>query len=339
MLSTFLDQGGAPIVSATLDCSGKTPKVQLRQRRYLPLGSKGESARIWSVPLCVRYGMGSTTGRACTVLETERAELPLPEAKVCPEWLFPNAEGAGYYRTEVTGDALRKLLTVADKHLTRAERVTLLGDSSALAKAGALPAGDALAMAARFAEDPDRQVVAASTDLLDVVDERMLSDQRRADYKRFLRETYGPRARKLGLTPRPGEDEDTRLLRPMLICLAGRQGEDPKLVAEVEEARLEVAGGPQGHLPGRRVRGAGDRLGERGHGVRPEVPGGPAKKEPERKVRQQLLGALASTKDPQLVRQLLPMVLDPGQRRARGDVGAVRAVQDPAMRELVYSAS
>jgi alanyl aminopeptidase len=335
VLSTFLDQGGAPIVSATLDCSGKTPKVQLRQRRYLPLGSKGEAARIWSVPLCVRYGMGNTTGRACTVLETERAELPLPEAKVCPEWLFPNAEGVGYYRTEVKGDALRKLLTVADKQLTRSERVTLLGDSSALAKAGALPAGDALAMAARFAEDPDRQVVAASMELLDVVDERMLSEPRRADYKRFLRETYGPRARKLGLTPRPGEDEDTRLLRPMLITLAGRQGEDPKLVAESKKLASKWLADHKAVSQDVLFAVLGMASASASAEFAPKFLEA-WKKEPERKVRQQLLGALASTKDPQVARQLLPMVLDPAND-AREVMWVMYGLsRDPATRELVY---
>ncbi|MFL5343677.1 MAG: M1 family metallopeptidase, partial [Hyalangium sp.] len=59
VLGTFLDQGGAPLVSATVGCSGPVPKVVLSQRRYLPVGSQGEAARIWRVPLCVRYGVGT----------------------------------------------------------------------------------------------------------------------------------------------------------------------------------------------------------------------------------------------------------------------------------------
>jgi len=336
VLGTFLDQGGAPVVTTSLDCSGKTPKVLLRQRRYLPVGSKGEAARTWHVPLCVRYGVGAATGRACMVLETERAELPLPEAKSCPDWLFPNAEGTGYYRTEVAGEALRKLLAVADKRLTRSERVTMLGDASALAKAGALPAGDALSLAVRFAEDPDRQVLSASMELLDVVDDRMLSEPRRADYKRFLRDTYGPRARKLGFTPRPGEDEDTRLLRPMLLSLAGREGEDPKLVAEAKKLAAKwlvdhkaVSQDVMFAVLGMASAGASAEFAPKFLEA--------WKKEPERKVRQQLLGALSSTRDPQVVRQLLPLVLDPAND-AREVMGVMYGLsQEPASREQVYS--
>lgn len=336
VLGTFLDQGGAPIVTATVDCSGRTPKALLRQRRYLPVGSKGEAARTWSVPLCVRYGVGPATGRACTVLETERAELPLPEAKSCPDWLFPNAEGAGYYRTEVAGEALRKLLRVADTRLTRAERVTLLGDAAALVKAGAVPAGDALALAARFAEDPDRQVFTASVDLLGVVDERMLPEARRADYHRFLRDTYGPRARRLGFTPRKGEDEDTRLLRPMLMSLAGRKGGDAKLVAEAKQLAGKWLQDRKAISPDLVSPVLSIAAAHGGAELAPKLLEA-WKKEQERKVRQQLLGALSSVRDPQVVRQLLPMVLDPAHDAREVMWVMYGPSREPATRDVVYS--
>jgi alanyl aminopeptidase len=336
VLGTFLDQGGAPIITATLDCSGKVPKVALSQRRYLPVGSQGEAARTWGVPMCVRYGVGATTGRACTVLNQERAELPLPEAKSCPDWLYPNAEGAGYYRAEVSGEPLRKLLAVVDKRLTRAERVALLGDAGALAKAGVLPAGDALALAARFADDPDRLVFSASLELLDVVDGRFLSEAGRASYARFLRDTYGPRARKLGFSPRPGEDEDTRLLRPRLLELAGRGGKDPKIIAEAKKLAgkwLENRGAvsPEVVFPvlGISAANAGAEFAPKFQAA--------LKTEKERKVRDQLLAGMASLRDPQLVQQTIRMVLDPSV-----DVREVMWVmygpsQAPETRDVVYA--
>jgi alanyl aminopeptidase len=335
VLSTFLDQGGAPIITATLDCSGPAPKVALSQRRYLPIGSTGEAARTWKVPLCVRYGVGAKTGRTCTVLETERAELLLPEAKSCPEWLFPNAEGAGYFRAQVSGEALRKLLKVADTRLTRSERVALLGDARALARTGALPAADALALAARFAEDKDRQVFTASLELLEVVDRRMLSAPRRADYARFLRDTYGPRARKLGFTPRAGEDEDTRLLRPKLLELAGRWGGDPKLVAESRklagrwlEDRRAVAPELVPSVLAISATHAGAEFSPKFQAA--------LKTEKERKVRQQLIGAMGSVTDPLVLRQQLALVLDPASDAREVMWMMYGPSQEPETREVVY---
>ncbi|HLL05725.1 MAG TPA: M1 family metallopeptidase [Myxococcaceae bacterium] len=336
VLGTFLDQGGAPVITATLDCSGPAPKVALSQRRYLPIGSTGDAARTWKVPLCVRHGSDGSTGRTCTVLETERAELALPEAKSCPEWLFPNAEGAGYFRAQVSGEALRKLLKVADTRLTRSERVALLGDARALARAGALPAGDVLALAARFSEDKDRQVFSASLELVEVVDRRMLSAKQLTDYSRFLRETYGPRARKLGFTPRATEDEDTRLLRPKLLELAGRWGGDPKLVAEARKLtgkwlkdRNAVAPDLVPSVLSIAATHAGAEFSPRFQAV--------LKAEAERKVRQQLLGALGSVTDPLLVRQQLPLVLDAGSDAREVMRMMYGPAQEPETREVVYS--
>ncbi|HEX8701834.1 MAG TPA: M1 family metallopeptidase [Myxococcaceae bacterium] len=336
VLGTFLDQGGAPIISATLDCSGPAPKAVLSQRRYLPIGSKGDTARTWRVPLCVRYGAGASTGRTCTVLETERAELALPEAKSCPEWLFPNAEGAGYFRAEVSGEALRKLLKVADTRLTRSERVALLGDARALAMAGALPAGDVLSLAARFAEDKDRQVFTASLELLEVVDRRMLTGKQLADYSRFLRETYGPRARRLGFTPRATEDEDTRLLRPKLLELAGRWGGDPRLVAEARKLTDKWLKDRSAVAPDLVPSVLSISATQAGAEFTPRFQAA-LKGEKERKVRQQLLGALGSVTDPLVVRQLLPLVLDPSADAREVMKMMYGPAQEPETREVVYA--
>ncbi|MBZ4423256.1 M1 family metallopeptidase [Myxococcus sp. RHSTA-1-4] len=311
MLATFLDQGGAPLVTASLECGAGGAKVVLTQQRYLRLGSKAPGPQSWRVPVCVDYptGAGNTEARACTLLEGERAEVALTDAKGCPAWVFPNAEGAGYFRMQLAGEAAAKLTKSGLERLSRAERVSLIGDVRALAMAGAMPASEALVLAARTANDKDRIVVEASLDLLELVSMRLLPEEKQADRARFLRETYGPRARQLGFTPRKGEDEDTRLLRPRLVWLAGREGADPKLVGE--------------------ARTLADRWLKDKRAVAPEMvdtvlavaaaQGDAAfqqklltavRAEKERKTRQQLIGALASFTDPVLVKQNLALMLD-----------------------------
>ena len=46
-----------------------------------------------------------------------------------------------------------------------------------------------------------------------------------------MRDLFGARARALGLAPKQGEDEETRLLRPQLIGTVGDEGEDAPLAA------------------------------------------------------------------------------------------------------------
>jgi alanyl aminopeptidase len=336
VLGTFLDQGGAPLVSATLDCTGKVPAVKLSQRRYLPVGSSGEAKQLWKVPLCVRYGVGTRTGRTCTVLEAESAVLPLPEAKACPSWLLPNADGTGYLRAQVDGKMLGRLLSTDNRQLTRAERVALLGDVQALVNAGTLPAADALGVLPLLANEKDRQVFTASLDLMDMLQTRMLSEARWPDRARFLRDTYGPRARALGFTPRANEDEDTRLLRPTLLRLAGRQGGDPRLVAEARaltEKWLKDRRALAPDLVDTTLSIAAAHGDAQLHAKLLEA----MKGEKERKVRQQLLGALGSFTDPELTRSHLPLLLDPAMDMREAFWLLFGASWEPRTRDVAFS--
>ncbi|HZI09516.1 MAG TPA: M1 family metallopeptidase [Myxococcus sp.] len=311
VMGTFLDQGGAPLVTASLECGAGGAKVVLTQQRYLSLGSKSPGPQSWRVPVCVDYEVGGKESRACTLMESERAELALTDAKACPAWVFPNAEGAGYYRMQLAGEAASKLMKSGLRKLSRAERVALLGDVRALARAGVLPASEALALAARVANDKDRVVVEASLEVLDLSSERLIPEGLREDRARFVRETYGPRARQLGFAPRKGEDEDTRLLRPRLVRLAGRDGADPKLIAEARTLadkwmKDRRAVDPEMVDPVLTIAaGHGDaafhqRLVTALRG------------EKDRKVRQQLLGALGSFRDPALAKQSMELVFEQG---------------------------
>jgi alanyl aminopeptidase len=311
VLSTFLDQGGAPLVTAELECAqGQAPVVRLAQRRYLPVGSAGSAAQLWKVPLCVRYGAGGQESRLCTVLEGEAAALPLPEGSACPEWLYPNADGAGYVRAQVVGKGAEKLTAAAVAHLSRTERVALLGDALALAKAGMLPAGEALALVPRFAQDKDRQVLEAAMALLEVADARILSEGRLADRARFVRDTFAPRALQLGLVPAPWDDEDTRLLRSQLTRLVGRIGQESHLAGQARAMTERWLKDPRA-LPQESVEpvlaiaaGNGDA------GLHTRLVEA-VKRQEDRKVRQQLIWALGSFRDPELVRSGLGLVLDP----------------------------
>ncbi len=312
VLGSFLDQGGAPLVTTHLDCSGKVPGVKLSQQRFLPVGSAGDARQQWKVPLCVRYGTGRQSARACTLLEGETAELPLAEARSCPTWVLPNVEGAGYLRAAMDGQLLGRLLSTESRQLSRAERVALLGDVRALVSAGALPAADALGLLPGLAGEKDRQVFEASLALLDVLDPALLSEARQADRARFLRDTYGARARALGFTPRAHEDEDTRLLRPVLLGIAGKQGGDPKLVAEARRLTARWLGDREALEPEL----VGPTLGiAAAHGdaaLHAQLLTA-LRSEKARNTRAQLIDALGEFTSPTLVRENLRLLLEPSE--------------------------
>ncbi|MFE8602042.1 M1 family metallopeptidase [Archangium violaceum] len=237
-LTTFLDQPGVPLVTLGLQCTaGAPPKLTLAQRRFLPVGSRGAGTaeQTWQVPVCVRYGTGKQEARACTLLTGRTGELVLTGATTCPEWVVPNADARGYYHAKLEGDLLGRLTRGGAKQLSLTERMGLLGDAQALMASNELPVDEALGVVTSLLPTDDRDLLTGALGMVGSVRREIIPEALRPKYAAFVRRTFGDKARALGLHPRPGEDEDTRLLRPSVIRLVALRGDEPSLLASARE--------------------------------------------------------------------------------------------------------
>jgi len=231
--TTFLDQNGAPKIHAELTCpdDGK-PFLSLSQKRFEPADSPAASTQTWTIPVCVEYGVGESRGRQCALMAGKQMTMEL-ESRECPHWVLPNAGMMGYYRVSLSGEMLDRLLEERGSRLTVPEQVGVVSDMNAMILAGALTEGDALNRVPQLLAMSNRHVAADTAGIVGGVDE-LVTDKLRPTYAAFIREMFGERARELGWTPEPDEEEDTRLLRPALVGLVADEGEDQKLIAEAK---------------------------------------------------------------------------------------------------------
>jgi len=310
--STFLDQPGFPLVTADLRCSpGGTPHIGLRQQRLLPKSVPAAGA-LWHVPVCARYGgAASGEGTACVLLTASSGELPLPAAKGCPDWVLANAGEVGYYRVLYTGDLLDRLLRKDSSPLTLAERVGVLGDVAAFAETGRISMAKALALVSRFSADSNREVVSAVMKIARNVDDHLVADSVRPQYERFLRASFGERARALGWRSSPGESEDAQMLRPRLLALVAGTGRDPELGQEAADLARKWLADRAAVDPDlvAAVLSVAARDGDAAFFDRlaAELRGSP-----EHRDRDRIFAALGEFRRPELNRKALDLLLDPG---------------------------
>jgi alanyl aminopeptidase len=236
--SSFLDQEGVPLISAKLDCGGKSVKVELAQQRFLPLGSPGAAPQVWKVPVCLRYPAGAHDERECVLLEQPEREVTLAHAQSCPAWVDANADANGYYRVLYDRGVLDNLLKDDARVLSGREKVALIGDLSALTGNGKLPLGAALALVPSLARDSSRRVVAKTLDIATDPKGNLVPSDLVSQHRQYLEDLYGQRARELGWKAKPGESDDDRLLRPELLDVVANQAEDPELIAEAKSLAL-----------------------------------------------------------------------------------------------------
>ncbi len=242
-MHTFLDQSGVPIISADLVCEpGEPPSIELAQERYLPAGSAGSTTdRTWGVPVCVKYGQSrgpANVREQCMLLTEEADTMVLASTRRCPDWLLANADAAGYYRSAYAIDMQTLLLGPARRHLSVPERVKLAKDIQGSIRSGNLEMGEALAVVPALLADPSEHVALAAVELVAKMGAHLVPAALRANHHRFVRQTFGARARALGWQPRPGDSVATRTLREGLLYMVATEAGEPALV---EQARRLAA--------------------------------------------------------------------------------------------------
>ncbi len=128
------------------------------------------------------------------------------------------------------------------------------------------------------------------------------------NYVRFLRQVFEERARRLSWQPKPGEDDDTHLLRATIVPFMARQGEDTELAAEARrlaELWLEDRKAIDSNL----VSGVLQTAAAAGDRVLFDKYLAAVKTTTDRRQREQLLGALGSFHDPSLAQAGMDLLL------------------------------
>ena len=306
--STFLDQPGLPLVTATLDCKSGDAKLDLTQQRFLPLGSVGSADQTWQIPVCTRYPAGKGDARECVLLSQQSAQLPLPRSGGCSAWVEANAGAAGYYLVLYDGNMLSALLKDDGRALTLPEKVALVGNIDFLAHNGKIPLGTVLALEPSLARDPGRQVVTKTMDTTTGLDDHLIPRDLLPRYRQYLLDVYGGRARDLGWKTKPDDSEDARLLRPAILNVVANQAEDPELIAQAKKLALAWLDDHKAVDPDMvsTVLTTAARHGNRDLFDRMRAA---ARKETQENHRQRLLFSLGLFRDPDINKIALPIVL------------------------------
>jgi len=331
--SSFLDQAGVPVVDVSVDCAaGGAPRLVLSQKRLLPVGSPGAPPESWQIPVCARGAAGAAAERACALLAEQSGAVPAPTSG-CPSWVLANDGEKGYYRARYGGDGFQKLLSVPDA-LTLPERVGILRDVDALAVAGAMPMGDALALAPRYANDSSRFVVQATIRIVDDA-RRLVPRELEPNYSRLLSRLYGEKARALGFIPGAGDDEDTRILRAYLVPWVTEYGQEPALRDEAK--RLAIAWlDDRSAVPPELAKDALDVAAHFGDRALFDRYMAALKAAKDRRDRKRLYSALGSFEDPDLLKQAMALYLSPDHDSREAQSVIFSALQSEKGRAVLW---
>lgn len=334
--STFLDQPGVPVVTASCTVQHDKAGVEIAVERFLPVGSTGSTAARFSLPVCVRPLEGKASDVARCALVDGKGRIDLGRT-TCPKALHGNADGAGYYRFTMSEPAMTALAKTLPA-MTAGERLAFGHALLASFERASMPFDALLASALPLAGDDETSIAMVPYALMAFGRDRVVDDAARARVDALIARTYQPALNRLGLVDRPKDTPRDRERRAALIGLL--VDANPTLARQLAGAARRWLDTPHDDLAKDALPHALRAL------VRIEVKDaaafdallGRAKREPDPRVRGYILRALASTREPALLDKAIGLVFDEGLRVNEKAVGLWAQGGDPRTAAHTFAA-
>ena len=207
-----------------------------------------DDSSVWPVPLAAVGAGGAAVGEQYLSEASGSTGVSLSAAG---GWVKANSGINGIFRVAYDDALLAKLCTAPAAGgaapittLSAQDRMGLVGDAFALAKAGFASTVAALKMLSGYQGDMSRIVVVAILEGLNDVSSIMFQEPEavQANFRKFQLKLFSPLAAKLGWAPSADDSHEVALLRPVVLRRAGSLG-DEAVVAECQALFLKYAAG------------------------------------------------------------------------------------------------
>jgi len=233
IMSSFIIQPGAPLVHVSQEPGGGLALSQ--ERFFSDRQLLGTSQQVWTIPVCWRPA-GQGDSASCFLLGSRGEETKA--SSNAP--IFGNSNGHGYYRTEYDQSLRDQLSKQLESGLKPAERISILGDEWALMRVGRLSISNYLDVAAQLKGERQRRVWRSILPDLEYVNNTLVSDQDREQFRQFVRTLLKSEYTDLANATDPQE----KALRADLFGVLGLVGRDPQVVAEAKQITLKALQDP-----------------------------------------------------------------------------------------------
>jgi aminopeptidase N/puromycin-sensitive aminopeptidase len=249
IMPTFVMQPGVPLVRISGGCHVDYIPLNIQQQRFLISSEAAASAsQLWQIPVCLKTPGDKTSG--CELITQKQQEKAL---NGCPAWLFANRDAQGYYRVFYDDPHLfTAVADAAEKELNTAERMALVEDTWAMARAGKAPVAQFLYLAKSLRADRDRNVVELTASHLGYVGTSLVPEDQKAEYQNFLRAQFAPLAQQLGWEARRADSDEEKIMRASLLSIMGNAGDKGAVSAarKIAQQYLSAPDSVEGTLVG-----------------------------------------------------------------------------------------
>jgi puromycin-sensitive aminopeptidase len=239
LATAWITEPGHPLVTCAVRESAQGLIVNLNQQRFYADPGVEPTGQVWPVPLVFRYGTRDGSVKEVRyLLEGPMGSVELPGAT----WYFPNGNGAGFYRYAFDDRSIALLAQNTGK-LTPEDRLSLLDDQWALARANKATVGQVLGLVAGLKGEDDLYVLRTLAEILAWLSHNALRPSTERPFRELVDATFRAQLEKLGWENRADDTSDEREKRQLVIGALGH-------TAAAADVRAEARRHISAHLDG-----------------------------------------------------------------------------------------
>jgi puromycin-sensitive aminopeptidase len=239
LATAWITEPGHPLVVCAVRETNGGLTVDLSQARFFGDPAVKPTGQVWPVPLVLRYGTRDGGVKETRyLLDKPTGSVELPGAA----WYFPNGGGVGFYRFAFDDRSIALLAKEIGK-LTPEERLSLIDDQWALARASKATLGQVLDLVAGLKDEDDLYVLRSLGDVLAWLDHNAVTGAIERPFRELVDATFRPQLDLLGWDNREDDTSDEREKRQLVIGALGQTAAAADVRAE---ARRRIAA----HLDG-----------------------------------------------------------------------------------------
>ncbi|UJR20817.1 hypothetical protein I4U23_023929 [Adineta vaga] len=253
VMSSWTLQMGYPLLTVTEEQqSNKTRVLKLTQQRFIADGSVDDENLQWKIPITI-FTKSNPNAIVKQIL-MDKPEVTVALENVSEDdWIKLNYNSIGLYRVKYESKTLARLNEpIANKTLSPQDRLIIQNDVAALCNAGHQSFVDYLKLLLSYKDEDNftvwKSIASTIGDLSSLLEYTNYFDQ----FKKYRLNLFSSIQDKLGWNAKENENPLVSMLRPMILGLMGKSGDQ----AVIDEAKKCFKKHLAGELIDPNIRGA-----------------------------------------------------------------------------------
>ncbi|CAF2126464.1 unnamed protein product [Rotaria magnacalcarata] len=242
VMSSWTLQMGYPLLTVTEEQINKTRVIKIKQQRFIGDGSADDENLQWKIPVTVFTKSNPKQIAQQILLETPETTITLDNISE-DDWIKFNYNSIGLYRVKYESETLARLNeAISNKAIGPQDRLMIQNDVAALCNAGHQSFVDYLKLLPSYADEDNFTVWKSIASNIGDLTSLLQYTNYFGEFTKYRLNLFSSIQKKLGWDADQNENPLSAMLRPMILSIVGKSGDQNVIDEAKKRFERHIAG-------------------------------------------------------------------------------------------------